>query len=478
MAPLVCWLALGCRPSTTGDAPPTDGPAPSTHSAPSAPHTGASSPSPALVFDGPPPRNLVVLSVDTLRRDHVSRYDPEGRNLTPFLDARMDEGVAVDDWMHCANWTVAASTCLAAGRSLVDLAPELDMVPVLTDALRLVRPVAPHDGLATVLSADGWDTRLFTANGWFGPFSGAVPGFASVDNPGHVGTDALTFRAMADLTERPLRAPFYLHVHGFEPHDPYLPPDRLRDPTVPPPPVPLDTEAQQEAVADRWASFDADEQALLLLNVHDRYQAEVRWYDEQLAALWARLEDAGVLDDALVVFHSDHGEAFYDDHGYFGHGGTLHPEENLGFLVFWARNLVPGATSAPAVAADLAPTILTALGRPVPERMTGIPVGAAPPDRVRTAFTAAVLGPSNAARKGDELMLFQWLVPSAPIVRCNLASDPRCQSNAYRADAVTPLDRELWAAIEAEARAVEAVVTRDDPRHPTPPWPPELVTGR
>jgi arylsulfatase A-like enzyme len=476
MIAALAWWGPGCRqePSNPPDPEPTGSPE---HSS-GAGHTSSPTvPTAALVFEGAPPTNLIVLSVDTMRRDHLSRYDPLGRDLTPFLAARMAEGVAVDDWMHCANWTIASSTCLAAGRSAIDLAAEVDMVPVLPWNLLVPRSVPPHVDLASTLTAAGFDTRLYTANSWFGPAEGAVPGFTRVDDPGHVDTSTLAFRALADLADHPPTTPFYVHLHSFEPHDPYAPPERLRDPTLPPPPVPIDTSGQQRAAAEAWDAFDAAEQSALLANLRDRYQGDVRWYDEQLAALWGRLDDADLLDDALVVFHSDHGEGFHDDHAYFGHGGTLYAEENAGFVAFWARNLVPGATATPAVGADLAPSILTALGQAVPAAMTGVPLGTAPVDRVRTAFTAGRLGPIGAARKRQDLMMFRWLVTDEPVLRCDLAADPGCRTNLYRPDAVQPIDRELWAALEAEARAVADVVRRDDPRHPEPPWPPELVSA-
>src|SRR5687767_14193899 len=63
----------------------------------------------ALQFYGRIPKNLIFLSIDTFRKDHIGRYG--GPGLTPFLDRIAAEGVTLDDHMQCANWTFGSTTC-------------------------------------------------------------------------------------------------------------------------------------------------------------------------------------------------------------------------------------------------------------------------------------------------------------------------------------------------------------------------------
>src|SRR5688572_12655941 len=66
-----------------------------------------------LRFADGPPRNLLVISIDTLRRTALGRY---GGGPTPTLDALLAGGVALDDHVQCANWTMASMTCTLSGR--------------------------------------------------------------------------------------------------------------------------------------------------------------------------------------------------------------------------------------------------------------------------------------------------------------------------------------------------------------------------
>src|SRR5688572_8513187 len=124
----------------------------------------------ALHFDGPPPRNLIMLSVDTLRRDRVGRYDA-GPSLTPFLDARMEEAVALDELSSCSNWTVAATTCVLAGATNLDRAEARGMVPILVDD-----PLAPIPAdtplLPFWLEQEGFASILVSANSYFSDLYG------------------------------------------------------------------------------------------------------------------------------------------------------------------------------------------------------------------------------------------------------------------------------------------------------------------
>ena len=86
----------------------------------------------ALTFTGPLPQNVLVLTLDTVRKDYLGRYGDH--QDTPWLDAVMDESVVLEDHRSCSNWTVPAVICLYAGQSPVDLGFE----PISSD------PLAPN----------------------------------------------------------------------------------------------------------------------------------------------------------------------------------------------------------------------------------------------------------------------------------------------------------------------------------------------
>jgi hypothetical protein len=62
----------------------------------------------ALQFYGQVPKNVIFLSIDTFRKDHMGAHGDLG--LTPFLDTIAAEGVVLDDHQQCSNWTFPSPT--------------------------------------------------------------------------------------------------------------------------------------------------------------------------------------------------------------------------------------------------------------------------------------------------------------------------------------------------------------------------------
>ena len=103
--------------------------------------------------------NVLLISIDTLRRDALGRY---GGAETPFLDGLLAGGVPLDDHRSCSNWTLDAMTCVLSGRYAWDL----DYAPSAGTALNEGRDVGglPEgvELLADHLRAAGFDTALAT----------------------------------------------------------------------------------------------------------------------------------------------------------------------------------------------------------------------------------------------------------------------------------------------------------------------------
>ena len=333
------------------------------------------------------PRNLLILSVDTLRRDAVGRFGGQGGD-TPFLDALLAQSVVLEDFQSCANNTPPAFLCLYTGAAVHDGVFELregrDGVEVLPAGLSWA---------SSRLRAAGF--RTGTAMG--SPLMGAmVPdfmaGFDDVRTPAwdavEVTDDALELAAeYAHETRR-----WFLHVHYMEPHAPLEPPEKYLQPLAAglPPADPSWTFGQvwMRQLHRVWPTLDGAQQAALLAHTRARYRASVRYFDDELQRLWIALDGLGLLEDTLVLLWADHGEQF-NEHGRWTHAYSLHHEELATIAGFWARGLPPASWTGPTDTPDLLPTLLDALGLPPdsparrPESMTGYVVGTAPPDRPR-----------------------------------------------------------------------------------------------
>jgi arylsulfatase A-like enzyme len=115
------------------------------------------------------------------------------------------------------------------------------------------------------------------------------------------------------------------------------------------------------------------------------YEGEIVYLDEYLGKLFDELKRRGLYDQTMIVLTADHGEEFHE-HGGWWHGTTLYDEQtNVPLIIKPAGTSARGTTVSDLVTSlDIAPTILSTAGLPVPAAMQGhaLPLdGAAPPER-------------------------------------------------------------------------------------------------
>ena len=296
--------------------------------------------------DGLVPKNLLMISIDTLRRDHVDSFGTKG--LTPFLGSLADQGFRVDDFRSCSNYTFHATTCVALGRYAVEGAEDYGTLPQMNPSTGPLEDLP--DGIKLMpdyLRELGFYTMFITANRMYGERHGNGAGYDNYLEPAQ--SDATQNIGIAptmienQLANGPLGTdqPWFRHVHVIDPHAPYDPPDsylgRLQG--LPDTGYDLGTKTGQNeaitAVRDGAPQAEADNISEQLII---RYEEDVRWLDDKLEVAWANLESQGLLDDTLVVFWSDHGEQQLERGGW-AHGQGLHPEENDAILFFWSKSL-------------------------------------------------------------------------------------------------------------------------------------------
>jgi arylsulfatase A-like enzyme len=218
-----------------------------------------------------------------------------------------------------------------------------------------------------------------------------------VDENGMVNTrlaqrraDATTDTTIAWL-EKNSAGPFFLWVHYFDPHDPYV---------VPPP-------SYQEYCGIRPG---AGSEELIAL-----YDCEIYFMDAEIGRLLARLERLGVDDRTLIAVTSDHGEGL-GDHDWWSHGVLFQEQIRLP-LILRHRGLPAGQVVDGRIRGiDIAPTVLDLLGfDPAPEGFDGASaraaIGSGPPGPDRSAYSesrnlvsyAVPHTPGTFDRKDDEL---------------------------------------------------------------------------
>ncbi len=200
------------------------------------------------------------------------------------------------------------------------------------------------------------DATTWVAEKAFGERVGALP-------PG----DGITEIALKMAARNRDAQSLFLYVHYIDPHDPYSPP----------PPFDEAFSHQRES-AVRFPGVAATESVHLesdkewVADNVDLYDGEILFVDDQIGRLFAGLEELGLLEDAIVVVTSDHGEEFLD-HGGKTHGRTLYQEVlRVPLIMGWPGLENPGRfVDAPVGLIDLMPTILDLIGVQIPDSISG-----------------------------------------------------------------------------------------------------------
>jgi arylsulfatase A-like enzyme len=377
------------------------------------------------------PVNLIVISIDTFRRDVLARYGGVSGSAE-YLSQLFDEGYALEQHTSCSNWTMQSMLCLQTGASNLD-------VGVVPDVSSVHRAAIP-DSLTTlpvVLADAGYHSVLATGNSWFSSVWNMDLGFSWSSTPIHGNVEKVYENGLEPLMaarEKGLTDPFYLHLHIIEPHAAYDPPDKYLDGLDALEEIDIDLSQKDEQYAKNreWMTMPVEEQELYNNHLKVRYAGEVEFLDDQLRSVMEDLENRNFLKNTLVVIVSDHGEAFFE-HGEQNHAVSLHREENDAIALFWAQNIVPGSFDGPTTHADIAPTILSVLGVEQPKTMTGLTVAEVSYDRTRFAITAGKLGVRQSVMDGGHKLIFDW--STGRIETYDLAADPLEQTDLVSYDA-------------------------------------------
>ena len=381
------------------------------------------------------PRNLLLISLDTLRPDHLGCYGSP-RETSPTIDALAARGVRFADASSAAPWTLPAHATMLTG-----LYPSHHGVKNNDNKL-----AAETTTLAEVLAANGFETFAVASTlNVADPRVEILQGFApehvryvreTLDGPGkkqlliNSGPEVVA-AARAFLGKRDPARPFFLFTHFYDAHTDFTPDAENRARFVAPYSGRLDgSTAQLLALRDR-ARLGADD----VRHLRELYDAEIRQLDDVLGGFLAELEEQGLLAETLVVLTSDHGEEFYE-HGGLLHGRTQYEELLRVPLIFVGPGVPAGqVVAAPVSLVDLMPTVLGRFGLAPTMPLDGLDLapswsGTALPQRMlfgEADHNNVVAGKpvddiKRSARLGSEKLHLDRL--SGKVQLFDLASDP------------------------------------------------------
>jgi arylsulfatase A-like enzyme len=313
--------------------------------------------------------HVIFIVVDTVRPDHVSAYGYE-RNTTPNFDGRIaDQGVLFTAASTTSPWTCPANAAMLTGRFPTTLGSTW---ATIGNSI----PAAEHT-LAEQLQEAGYYTAGFTS----GPYCvkgdlGFNQGFDLYDDSftSHPSPSKARAEELNDLffdwldTSWTLvisgTQPLFLFLYYFDPHTWYDPPppyDALYDPDYD---DPMTAALFGHGQTAKSGDLEITERDLTYLEA--LYDGEIAYWDYHLGQLLDRLETLNLLDNALILITSDHGEMF-GEHDEWSHAGSLYEEVTRVPLVMrYSGVITAGATiDAPVYNMDLMPTILDYVGLPI-----------------------------------------------------------------------------------------------------------------
>jgi arylsulfatase A-like enzyme len=356
--------------------------------------------------DGP---NFILLSIDTLRADHLGCYGYD-RNTSPNIDRLAGRSVRFDQARASTPWTLPSHVEMLTGRHPADVGIVDYESSIPADVTLLAEP----------LSAAGYRTAAFVdgvSDGFVGGARGFARGFASYAHAPHgSGTPyrydmARTVDAATRwLEEHDPDVPFFLFLHTKSVHDtpkpvgvsqdrdaPYDKPEPYRSRFLPGKRLQYAWRdggkrgaRYLRAVNERIAEDRFDEADFPPERIEELialYDGGIYYTDEHFGRLLDALGSLELERNTVVIVTSDHGEAFRD-HQFFLHNEVYDALIRIPLIVHDPAR-PPGSVARPVLLADIAPTILSRAGLAIPDEITGrpLPFNDAGPREERPVFS-------------------------------------------------------------------------------------------
>lgn len=340
--------------------------------------------------------NLLLITVDTLRADHLAAWG-YARATSPRLDQLAAEGV---------RFSAAQVQWPKTGPSFASMFTST--YPKDNDIVRQIGVPVPcaYTMLAEALQRAGYSTHAVVANGAVGrefyfdqgfdtfletwklppPNAGLpdVEGQGPLDEVAEAmsraarnladpnGGENVTRLALAAANRLVPAEPWFLWVHYLDPHFPYSPPADSRDRFQrdehfdEAAKVPISDHYQQELSSIGYGQVLDGEDRLGFYVA--RYDAEIAYVDRQIGRLLDALSERRLMANTLTAFTSDHGESLGEHSYYFNHGRfAFQTCLRVPLILHWPGQLAPGVDDFAVELIHLAPTLLDAAGLDLPE---------------------------------------------------------------------------------------------------------------
>ena len=289
--------------------------------------------------------SVMMVVVDTLRRDHLGAYG-YGREVSPHIDAFAESAVVFD-----RAYAQSPSTKPSMASLFTSTLPSHHGTIFNEHALP-----EHYVTLAEVFQSAGYETAGFGENPIIRADFDFDQGFEEYETQSHRhsirndGPNDGFDRSVRDWLGDHAHEEFFLMVHYVDPHSPYWAPEPFRGRFSS-----TDGPAGQDLNVLSSDLDDVDEAIA-------KYDEEVLYIDQRFGGLLDRLDELDIHDETIVILLSDHGEAF-GEHGQFHHSHSVYSELiNIPLMISPNSQMKTGRRPEPVQHVDLFPTLMDLTG--------------------------------------------------------------------------------------------------------------------
>jgi arylsulfatase A-like enzyme len=263
-------------------------------------------------------RNVILLTIDTLRRDVLGCY---GRGFTPFLDSIQDRCIQFNQAYSTGPYTQAAFTGILTSSYYLEYGKQ----KMLSWKRLLISEVLQKTGITTA----GFHSNPYISTylGWNRGWDVFYDSMADEVDEKTPYIKAIEINRKVDTwLSSHVRAetykPFFLWVHYMDVHEPYVPDPKYID--IVDPSLQMNEDEMFRLFKDVLLKRDVSDRGKVEV-LRKLYRAHVRQVDDALKDFFGILEKWNLLKESWVILTTDHGDEF-GEHGGLSHDGKMYSE--------------------------------------------------------------------------------------------------------------------------------------------------------
>ncbi len=355
---------------------------------------------PACKPDGSTPQRILLVTVDTLRPDHMGIYG-YSRRTTPELDRFFSEGVVFERAYATSSFTSASMISVLSG-----LLPQQHRVRLFD------QPVGEDIELVTDFLAPQFQTVGVVSNGVLSDAGiGLASRFDHYDEAMNWISGRLQ-RTAAETTDAAISwlearfdpgRPLFLWVHYMDPHTPYEAPGKWQNR--------FDRTLEGDRAPKHEVEYQHEGEAAISLRMIDDYDHEIAYTDHEIGRLLERYDAIAGLENSLVILTADHGETLAERKAMgFQHATAVFEEQVRVPLMLWMRGIEPRRVETPVSGIDVLPTMLAFAGEKRPVGLDGIDLlDESSLGAPRVVFAESLCGPFSTQRRAAIGPRYKWV---------------------------------------------------------------------